>query len=134
MTIQHHESFVANKKDVAIVAVADGDGFADLFTEMGVTEVARGGQSDNVSLQDLVDACMNASAKHVILLPNNKNIIMTAEKVREVYKDAIIHIVPTKSMAEGYLALSLIDAGASYEEIEKDMWVNCANGKKLKRR
>ena len=121
MTIQHHESFVANKKDVAIVAVADGDGFADLFTEMGVTEVARGGQSDNVSLQDLVDACMNASAKHVILLPNNKNIIMTAEKVREVYKDAIIHIVPTKSMAEGYLALSLIDAGASYEEIEKAM-------------
>ncbi len=121
MTIQHHESFLANLKEVAIVAVADGDGFADLFTDMGVTEVARGGQSDNVSLQDLVDACKKASAKHVILLPNNKNIIMTAEKVREVYKDAVIHIVPTKSMAEGYLALSLIDAGASYEEIEKAM-------------
>ena len=121
MTIQHHESFLANLKEVAIVAVADGDGFADLFTDMGVAEVARGGQSDNVSLQDLVDACKKASAKHVILLPNNKNIIMTAEKVREVYKDAVIHIVPTKSMAEGYLALSLIDAGASYEEIEKAM-------------
>ena len=121
MTIQHHESFLANLKEVAIVAVADGDGFADLFADMGVTEVARGGQSDNVSLQDLVDACKKASAKHVILLPNNKNIIMTAEKVREVYKDAVIHIVPTKSMAEGYLALSLIDAGASYEEIEKAM-------------
>lgn len=121
MTIQHHESFLANLKEVAIVAVADGDGFADLFTDMGVTEVARGGQSDNVSLQDLVDACKKASAKHVILLPNNKNIIMTAEKVREVYKDAVIHIVPTKSMAEGYLALSLIDAGSSYEEIEKAM-------------
>ena len=121
MTIQHHESFLANLKEVAIVAVADGDGFADLFTDMGVTEVARGGQSDNVSLQDLVDACKKASAKHVILLPNNKNIIMTAEKVREVYKDAVIHIVPTKSMAEGYLALSLIDAGDSYEEIEKAM-------------
>ena len=121
MTIQHHESFLANLKEVAIVAVADGDGFADLFTDMGVTEVARGGQSDNVSLQDLVDACKKASAKHIILLPNNKNIIMTAEKVREVYKEAVIHIVPTKSMAEGYLALSLIDAGASYEEIEKAM-------------
>ena len=121
MTIQHHESFLANLKEVAIVAVADGDGCADLFADMGVTEVARGGQSDNVSLQDLVDACKKASAKHVILLPNNKNIIMTAEKVREVYKDAVIHIVPTKSMAEGYLALSLIDAGASYEEIEKAM-------------
>ena len=121
MTIQHHESFMADMKDVAIVAVADGDGFEDLYKEMGVTQVARGGQSDNVNLQGLSDACKAASAKHVILLPNNKNIIMTAEKVREVNKDCVIHIVPTKSMAEGYLALSLIDTNASCEEIEKSM-------------
>ena len=121
MTIQHHESFMENMKDVAIVAVADGDGFENLFKEMGVAKVARGGQSDNLSLQDLTDACRAASAKHIILLPNNKNIIMTAEKVREVNKDSVIHIVPTKSMAEGYLALSLIDSNASCEEIEKSM-------------
>ena len=121
MTIQHHESFMADMKDVAIVAVADGDGFEDLYKEMGVTQVARGGQSDNVNLQCLSDACKAAAAKHVILLPNNKNIIMTAEKVREVNKDCVIHIVPTKSMAEGYLALSLIDTNASCEEIEKSM-------------
>jgi hypothetical protein len=46
---------------------------------------------------------------------------MTAEKVREVMKDCEIHIVPTRSMAEGYLALSLIDANASCEEIEVAM-------------
>ena len=121
MTIQHHESFMENMKDVAIVAVADGDGFENLFKEMGVAQVARGGQSDNLSLQNLTDSCRAAAAKHIILLPNNKNIIMTAEKVREVNKDSVIHIVPTKSMAEGYIALSLIDSSASCEEIEKAM-------------
>ena len=121
MTIQHNETVFANKKDVAIVAVADGDGFENLYKEMGVTEVARGGQSDNVNLQDLTDACKKASAKDIVLLPNNKNIIMTAEKVREVYKDAKIHIVPTKSMAEGYLALSLVDCNSSIDDIEKTM-------------
>ena len=121
MTIQHNETVFANRKDVAIVAVADGDGFENLYKEMGVTEVARGGQSDNVNLQDLTDACKKASAKDIVLLPNNKNIIMTAEKVREVYKDAKIHIVPTKSMAEGYLALSLVDCNSSIDDIEKTM-------------
>ena len=121
MTIQHHETFAADLKDVAIVAVADGEGFADLFKEMGVSEIAKGGQSNNVSVMSLSDSCKNASAKHVIVLPNNKNIIMTAEKVREVMKDAVIHIVPTRSMAEGYLALSSIDTSASCDEIEKAM-------------
>lgn len=124
MTIQHHESFISALKDVAIVAVADGEGFADMFKEMGVSEIAKGGQSNNVSVMSLSDSCKNASAKHIIVLPNNKNIIMTAEKVREVMKDSVIHIVPTRSMAEGYLALSSIDsivASASCDEIEKAM-------------
>ena len=121
MTIQHNETVFASdrsgKKDVAIVAVADGDGFESLFREMGAAEIARGGQSNNVSVLSLCDTCNNASAKKVIILPNNKNIVMTAEKVREVMKDCEIHIVPTASMAEGYLALSLVDTNASCEEI-----------------
>ncbi len=121
MTIQHHESFIANKKDVAIVAVADGDGIADLFKELGVTEIARGGQSNNVSVQGLTDSCKAAGTKDIIILPNNKNIILTAEKVREVMKDVKIRIIPTKSMAEGYLALSLVNSNASAQEIEVSM-------------
>ena len=121
MTIQHHESFIANKKDVAIVAVADGDGIADLFKELGVTEIARGGQSNNVSVQGLTDSCKAAGTKDIIILPNNKNIIMTAEKVREVMKDVKIRIIPTKSMAEGYLALSLVNSNASAQELEVSM-------------
>ena len=121
MTIQHHESFTANKKDVAIVAVADGDGIADLFKELGVAEIARGGQSNNVSVQGLTDSCKAAGTKDIIILPNNKNIIMTAEKVREVMKDVKIRIIPTKSMAEGYLALSLVNSNASAQEIEVSM-------------
>ena len=121
MTIQHNESVFASgasgKNDVAIVAVADGDGFENLFREMGAAEIARGGQSNNVSVLSLCDTCNNASAKKVIILPNNKNIVMTAEKVREVMKDCDIHIVPTRSMAEGYLALSLVDTNASCDEI-----------------
>ena len=121
MTIQHNETLIARKKDVSIVAVADGDGFENLFKDMGVTEIARGGQSNNVSVMSLCETCNHASAKDIIVLPNNKNIIMTAEKVKEIFKDATIHIVPTKSMAEGYLALSLIDINSSCEEIEETM-------------
>ena len=121
MTLQHHENFLTAMQDCAIVAVADGDGIEKLYKSLGVKEIVRGGQSDNVSVQNLLNACKSASAKHIILLPNNKNIIMTAEKVRELMTDSVIHIVPTKSMAEGYCALSLIDPSADYGTIEKTM-------------
>lgn len=121
MTLQHHENFLAATQDCAIIAVADGDGIEKLYKSLGVKGIVRGGQSDNVSVQNLLGACKAAAAKHVILLPNNKNIIMTAEKVRELCSDTVIHIVPTKSMAEGYCALSLIDANANYDVIEKTM-------------
>ena len=129
MTIQHHETLIAAKKEVAIVAVADGDGFENIFKELGAAQVARGGQSDNLSLQVLVESCKAAGAKDIILLPNNKNIIMTAEKVREVYKEAVIHIVPTKSMAEGFLAMSAFKADSSVADNEKAMndSLNCVH-------
>lgn len=121
MTLQHHENFLTAMQDCAIVAVADGDGMEKLYKSLGVKEIVRGGQSDNVSVQNLLNACKAAAAKHIILLPNNKNIIMTAEKVRELMTDSVIHIVPTKSMAEGYCALSLIDPSADCTTIEKTM-------------
>ena len=117
MTIQHNETVFAGKKNVAIVAVADGDGFETMFMDMGVTKIAKGGQSNNVSVLNLCDTCYDADARNIIILPNNKNIIMTAEKVREVYKDAVIHIVPTKSMAEGFVALSKADLNSSCDDI-----------------
>ena len=88
---------------------------------MGVAEIAKGGQSNNVSVLSLCDTCYDASARNVIILPNNKNIIMTAEKVREVFKDSVIHIVPTKSMAEGFVALSGIDLRSSCDELITSM-------------
>jgi len=127
MTLQHNENFLTAMQDCAIVAVADGDGIEKLYKSLGVKQIVRGGQSDNVSVQKLLDACTAASAKHIILLPNNKNIIMTAEKVRELCTDSVIHIVPTKSMAEGYCALSLIDCNANCDVIEKTM-IESLNG------
>lgn len=121
MTLQHNENFLTAMQDCAIVAVADGDGIENLYKSLGVKGIVRGGQSDNVSVQSLLNACKAASAKHIILLPNNKNIIMTAEKVRELCTESVIHIVPTKSMAEGYCALSLIDSSANCDVIEKTM-------------
>ena len=121
MTIQHNETFFANKKDFAVVAVADGEGFESVFRELGVAEIARGGQSNNVSVLSLCDTCNNASAKHIIILPNNKNIIMTAEKVREVMKDCDIRIVPTRSMAEGYIAMALAGDHSSVIDTETSM-------------
>ena len=121
MTIQHNESVFAAKRDTAIVAVADGDGIENLFKDLGVTAVVRGGQSDNVSVMILSEACKKTSAKNIIILPNNKNIIMTAEKVKELLKERKISIVPTKTMADGYLVMSLINSDSSFEDIEKTM-------------
>ena len=121
MTVQHNETVLAGKKEVAIVAVADGEGFSSIFKNLGAAEICNGGQSNNVSIMNLCDTCNHASAKNIIILPNNKNIIMTAEKVKEIFKDSTIHIVPTKSMAEGYIALSSVKAGASCDEILSSM-------------
>jgi DAK2 domain fusion protein YloV len=98
----------------AVVAVASGDGLAELFGAMGVHGVVTGGQTMNPSTQELLDAVEHMNASQVVILPNNKNIIAVAQQVDGLTaKD--VRVVPTCSMPEGLAALVAYDPEASAE-------------------
>lgn len=86
--------------EVALVAVASGDGLERAFKDVGVRIVVKGGQTMNPSVEDLLNAAREANAKSVILLPNNGNIVMTAEQAASL-ADFPIKVVPTKTIPQG---------------------------------
>ncbi len=99
------------KKDYAVVAVAQGEGISALFRDMGADVIVSGGQSANPSIEDFVSAFGECCANDIIVLPNNKNIVLAAKQAAEIYTDAKIHVVKTKNISQGYSALSVITPG-----------------------
>ena len=104
----------------AVVAVASGEGIAELFGQLGVHGVISGGQTLNPSTAELLDAVEHMNAQQVILLPNNKNIIPVALQVAELTtKD--IRVVPTCSMPEALACLVVYDPESSAEHNAREM-------------
>ena len=102
------------------MAVASGDGIAELFGQLGVHGVISGGQTLNPSTSELLDAVERMNAQQVILLPNNKNIIPVALQVAELTtKD--IRVVPTCSMPEALACLVVYDPESSAEHNAREM-------------
>ncbi len=90
--------------DVATVAVVSGPGFERVFESLNVNAIVPGGQTMNPSTQELLDAVNSVPASKVILLPNNSNIIMSAQQVKDLtQKD--VRVIPTRSMCQGIAAL-----------------------------
>jgi len=90
--------------DTAIVAVASGEGLFKLFRSLGTTIIIPGGQTMNPSVRELVEAVDSAPSNKVILLPNNKNIVVAASQVQSLTsKD--VKVVPTKTIPQGIGAL-----------------------------
>lgn len=98
-------------KPYSVVAVASGDGMEALFYELGADRVISGGQSLNPSAAEFARAFAECDAGEIIVLPNNKNIIMAARQAAEIYTSAHVHVLETRSMTEGYSALSVITPG-----------------------
>ena len=98
----------------AVVAVASGDGIAEIFGNLGVHGVVTGGQMLNPSTQELLDAVEHMNASQVVILPNNKNIIPVAQQVDGLTKKDV-RVVPTCSMPEALAALVAYDPAASAE-------------------
>ncbi len=90
--------------DTAIVTIATGDGLFDVFSSLGATIVVPGGQTMNPSVRQILQAVDLAPSDHVILLPNNKNIVLTAGQVDEL-SDKKVHVVPTRTIPQGIAAL-----------------------------
>lgn len=121
MNVQHTENneIIASSQEVeekplehkkyASVAVANGEGLVRSFKEMGVDEVVTGGQTMNTSTEDFLNAFHKIDAEYILVFPNNGNIVMAAKQAAENYDKAKVYVVPTKTIAEGYSAVSMLN-------------------------
>ena len=90
---------------LATVAVAAGEGLVAVLRSLGVSEIVMGGQTMNPSTEELLAACTAANAPQVLILPNNKNVILAAEQVSQLVPDDVsVSIVPTKTVVQGIAA------------------------------
>ncbi len=132
MSVQHNETISASeqcnceacvemrknetKKKYAIVAVASGDGLVEMFKSMGVDYVVSGGQSMNPSTDDFVKGFDSLNAENIIVFPNNSNIILAASQAAKYYDKAKVYVVNSKSLAQGYSALTTLDTSSGDTE------------------
>ncbi len=109
------------KKKYAIVAVVNGDGLKDTFIEMGCDYIVSGGQTMNPSIEDFVKACEQINADHIIIIPNNKNVLLSAQTAAKVIEDKQVYVLKAKTIAQGYASLTMFDATQNIETNLKDM-------------
>jgi DAK2 domain fusion protein YloV len=100
--------------DTAIIAIVSGDGLTDVFNSLGTTSIVPGGQTMNPSTKDLLQAVKAVASDKVIILPNNKNIILTAEQVQTL-SEKNIEVVPTRTIPQGVAALLAFDYEADFQ-------------------
>ncbi|MDO4747955.1 MAG: DAK2 domain-containing protein [Eubacteriales bacterium] len=120
MSIQHSEIQHEEKREklkYAVVSVASGQGIIDYFYSIGANAVIDGGQTNNPSVDIFIETFKKFDAEHIIVLPNNSNIVLTAKQAAELYKDADIRVIETKSIVEGYSALSMMNL--MYDTVEE---------------
>lgn len=110
----------AEKKPIGFVAVAAGSGNAAILESLGVDVVVSGGQTMNPSTKELLDAANRVNADAVIILPNNKNIIMASQSAADVSEKPCA-VVPTTSIPEAFTALFAFDESASLEDNVEEM-------------
>jgi len=117
---EQHQDFLEMQKDrapavdIVIVAVAAGDGLTDVFTSLGASAIVPGGQTMNPSTKDLLQAVELVTADKVVILPNNKNIVATANQVQSL-TNKTIEVVPTETIPQGVAALLAFDYEADLE-------------------
>ncbi|MEW6421889.1 MAG: DAK2 domain-containing protein [Deinococcota bacterium] len=102
-----------------LVAVANGYGLVKLFRSLGA-RIVSGGQTANPSVQDIVDAVRSVSAERVLILPNNKNVLMAAEKASELLEGRAV-VVPTRTLGQGIGAALSFQPDADAESLKAEM-------------
>ncbi len=117
---KHHSQSALPPVTCAVVAIASGDGLAELFGQLGVQGVVTGGQTLNPSTQELLDAVEHMNATQVVILPNNKNIIPVANQI-DALTTKDVRVVPTCSMPEALAALVSYDPEVSAETNARNM-------------
>ena len=123
MSIQHNEVIKEKKeklphKHIAYIAVAQGEGFKNLYKDYGCDIILDGGKTFNTSAEEFLNAMDMIDADEIIILPNNKNVHLAAEQARNIKDKDHVHVLHTNSLVEGYFAFSMMDT------VEDDIDVN----------
>ncbi|WP_313756605.1 DAK2 domain-containing protein [Tissierella sp.] len=108
------------EKEYSFVAISIGEGIDEVFKGLNVDILVSGGQTMNPSTEDILNAIDNTLGKNVFILPNNSNIILTAEQTKELSSRNII-VIPSKTIPQGIAALLAFDEFKSLEENIEDM-------------
>mgnify|MGYP003312264859 CR=1 FL=1 len=108
-------------KPYGLIAVGSGNGIEEIFKELGVNYVVKGGQTMNPSTEDFVNAIKEVNAKVVYVLPNNSNIVMAASQACDSIDFCDARVIPSNTILQGMTALmnfsSEIDADTNFEEM-----------------
>lgn len=116
-----HSIAPALKKKYALIAVANGDGLKETFIEMGCDYIIEGGQTMNPSVEDFVNAVEKIKADHIIIIPNNKNVMLSAQTAAEMIADRDVRVLKAKTISQGYAGLTMFDATMDIDENLEEM-------------
>lgn len=108
------------QKEMALVAVSPGEGLSAIFKDFMVDEIVSGGQSMNPSIEDIGKAISKAPSQNVIVLPNNKNVILAAQQAGDLSEKNVV-VIPSKSFPQGLSAVLAFNTEDSLEENQKKM-------------
>ena len=108
-------------REAGFVAVSIGDGLKAIFEGLGVDHIVEGGQTMNPSTADILDAIAKVNAKNVYVMPNNSNIILTANQAAELVEDKNVIVIPCKTVPQGIAAVINYMDGMSAEENKANM-------------
>lgn len=117
---REEEEGLIEEKDYSFITVSMGDGMTETFKSLGVDYVVAGGQTMNPSTEDFLKGVDKVGGKVIYLIPNNSNIILSAEQARDI-SDREIIVIPSKSVPQGIAAMLAFNEDASKEENKENM-------------
>ena len=117
----HHDHDTVDPVGCSVIAVSNGDGIGQIFRSLGATRIVSGGQSMNPSTADLLRAVEATASEHVIILPNNSNIVAVAEQV-DSQTSKTVRVVGTHTVTEGFASLLGYDPEATSEKNQTGMF------------
>ena len=106
---------------VAVVTVAPGEGLKRIFYSVGAGHVISGGQTMNPSTEDFVDAIKGLTTDKIILLPNNKNVLMSAEAAAKFVNGKSVQVIPTRTIPQGIAALLALNPHGTLDDNASSM-------------
>ncbi len=108
-------------KETGFISVCAGSGLADIFRSLGVDVIIEGGQTMNPSTEDILNAINEIDADNIIVMPNNKNIILAAEQAKNLTEDKKVYVIGTRSVPEAISAMLCYNAEEDIEDVIEEM-------------